>query len=252
MQAKITSVCDEGALEGTPLIGSDGFSVLVESGSLKILFDTGRRGKHLLHNMMFLDIKPDDIDKAVISHIHAGHTGGIEDLLRDREKALGIYAPCSAAETKKRSGPECIRIPEDLSDRANIYEIKDWMEIADGILVSYPMDIGNGLKELFLVIRSKRGPVVIAACSHAGADKITEAVRSEFGSYPVMYIGGVHIGRKERQRAEAIASLFSERNCRELYLNHCTGQNGMTYLRTVLGLKGVNDFYVGSSVSVEL
>jgi 7,8-dihydropterin-6-yl-methyl-4-(beta-D-ribofuranosyl)aminobenzene 5'-phosphate synthase len=62
----------------------------------------------------------------------------------------------------------------------------------------------------------------------------------------------VHIGNKEKAKAEAIASLFTERNCNVLYLNHCTGVKGMMYLRTVLGLKGVNDFYVGSTVSFDV
>ena len=252
MQAKITSVYDEGSLEGTSLIGADGLAVLVESGDQRILFDTGRRGRYLLNNMMFLDVKPDDISKVAISHGHAGHTGGIEGLLRDRENNLGIYAPGSAIGVKKLFGPKGVRIPEDLSDRADVYEVRNWMEIASGIFISCPMDIGNGLTESFLTLLSKKGPVVVAACSHAGTDAIMDAVKEKFGAYPKMYIGGVHIGKKEKRKAEAIASLFAERKCNDLYLNHCTGVNGMTYLRTVLGLKGVNDFYVGSSVSVEM
>ena len=251
MQAKITSVYDEGALEGTSLIGAKGFAVLIETGGQRILFDAGRRGRYLLHNMMFLDVKPDNIDKLVISHGHASHIGGTEELLRDRKTPLNIYAPRSALDTGKRFGRKGIRIPEDLSGRADIYEVRDWTEIADKLFVSGPMDIGGGMTECFVVLRSKKGPVVISACSHAGVEEVMEAVKKKFGSYPHTYIGGVHIGKKEKEKANKIAASFSEKNCMDLHLNHCTGQKGIMYLRTELGLKGVNDFYAGTALTIE-
>ena len=252
MQIKITSVYDEGASEGTSMIGAKGFAVLIEAGGKKILFDTGRRGRYLLHNMMFLDVKPEDIDKMVISHGHASHTGGICDILRNRETPLNIYAPRSALGIKKMFGPKGICIPEDLSDKAEICEVNDWMEIGDKVFISYPMDTGGGLTETFIAILSKKGPAVISACSHAGAGEVMEAVKKKFGSYPNTYIGGVHIGKKDKQKASGIAALFSEKNCTALYLNHCTGVNGMMYLRKDLGLKGVSDFYVGAAVSLDV
>ena len=252
MEAKITSVYDEGALTGTPLIGAEGFSVLIETKSQKILFDTGRRGRYLLNNMSFLEIKPEEIDKAVISHGHIGHTGGLEDILKNRELPLYIYAPNSALETKNMLGQKGKIIPEEQSEKAEVVEIRDWMEIDHNVFVSCPMDIGGGLEEMFMVLLSRKGPVVVSACSHAGVDKVMEAVKNKFGEYPHGYIGGVHIGKKEKAKAAGIASLFQEKNCTQLYLNHCTGVNGMMYLRTHLGLREVNDFYVGSSLSVDL
>ena len=251
MQAKITSVYDEGAVVGTPLIGAEGFAVLIETDGQKILFDTGRRGRYLLHNMAFLDIKPENIDKLVISHGHAAHTGGIENLLREREMPLNIYAPHSAVGGKKMFGPKGIRIPEDLTDKGNIYEVRDWMEIADGLFVSFPMDIGGELTECFIVLLSKKGPVVISACSHAGVEEVMEAVKKKFGSYPHTFIGGVHIGKKDKEKANRMAAAFADKNCLDLHLCHCTGVKGMMYLRSKLGLKGVNDFYAGTVLSVE-
>jgi 7,8-dihydropterin-6-yl-methyl-4-(beta-D-ribofuranosyl)aminobenzene 5'-phosphate synthase len=246
MQVKITSVYDEGSLEGTALIGAKGFAVLIETDGQKILFDTGRRGRYLLHNMMFLDIEPEEIDKVVISHGHASHTGGVGDLLKERETPMKIYAPGSAIETKKRFGAKGFHIPEEHSDKAEVYEVKEWTEVSDGIFASVPMDIGDGKAESFMVLLSKKGPVVISACAHAGTDIIMESVKKKFGTYPHSYIGGVHLGKKEKQKAIAMAHAFVERSCLDLHLNHCTGVNGIMHMRTVLGLKGVNDFYVGS------
>lgn len=246
MDVKITSVYDEGAVTGTSLIGAEGFSILIETKSQKILFDTGRRGRYLLSNLSFLEIRPEEIGKAVISHGHSNHTGGTDDLLKGRESLLYIYAPESALETKNVFGKKNVLVSEEQAGKTEIVRIRDWMEIDSKVFVSCPMDIGGGLEEIFMVILSRKGPIVISACSHAGVDKVMEAVKERFGEYPHGYIGGVHIGKKDKAKAAAAAELFRERNCTQLYLNHCTGITGMMHLRTHLGLREVNDFYVGT------
>ncbi len=252
MKLRMTSVYDEGAIENTSLIGAKGFAVMIEVDEQRILFDTGRRGRYLMHNFMFLDIKADDIDKVVISHGDADHTGGVEDLLRSRENSIEIYAPSSAMGSKRLIGSSGLYVPDDLKDKAEIKTIDDWIELSEHAFISRPMDIGNGREEVFMVITTSNGPAVVTACSHCGVDVVMEAVKERFGRYPRTYVGGVHIGKKEKQKAEAIATLFADRNCLDLHLNHCTGVNGIMYLRTVLGLKGVDDFYVGEIIEYDL
>jgi len=252
MEAKITSVYDEGAVERTSLIGAKGFAVLIEIDGQKILFDTGMRGRYLLHNLSYLEVKPDEIDKVVVSHGHICHTGGVDDLLRNREKPLKIYAHQSAVGGKKLFRPKGISIPEDQTGKADIIELNEWSEITDKLFISSPMDIGDGLAEVFMVLHTRKGPVVIAACSHAGLDKVMESVKSKFGVYPRGYIGGVHMGKKDRKKAEETALLFEEKNCHSLYLNHCTGVNGIMYIRTILGLEAVKNFYVGTAASFDI
>jgi hypothetical protein len=36
------------------------------------------------------------------------------------------------------------------------------------------------------------------------------------------------------------------------YLDPCTGVQGMSMLRTILGLDGVKDFYAGASIELDL
>lgn len=252
MQAKITSVYDEGAVEETSLIGAEGFSILIEADGQKILFDTGKRGRYLTHNMMCLDIEADDIDKVVISHGHSDHVGGLDDLIKERESVLEIFAPASAMGTKKLFGASGVYVPEEFSDKAKIITIEDWTELSEHVHISPPTDTGDGKTESFILLSARKGPVVISACSHCGVDRIMDMVKEKTGSYPRAYIGGVHIGKKDKAKAAEIASFFTNRNCTERYLNHCTGVNGIMYLRTELGLKEVNDFYVGESVDFEL
>jgi 7,8-dihydropterin-6-yl-methyl-4-(beta-D-ribofuranosyl)aminobenzene 5'-phosphate synthase len=183
MEVKITGVYDEGAIESTSLIGAEGFSVLIEAGGKKILFDTGRRGRYLLHNMSFLDLKPAEIDKVVISHGHKAHFGGLNALLSEREEPLHVYIPRSAFGTK-RSVPESMKLQDDQIEKADIIEISGWMEVADKVFISTPLEIGDGETEAFMVVLSRKGPIVISACSHAGVGKVMESVKDRFGTYP--------------------------------------------------------------------
>ena len=44
---------------------------------MKVLFDTGSDTRVLKHNMVLLGVKPEHIDKLVISHDHWDHSGGL-------------------------------------------------------------------------------------------------------------------------------------------------------------------------------
>jgi len=54
-----------------------GFSCLIEMEDEKILFDTGWDGNILLSNMEKFGIRPAEIKRAIISHDHWDHAGGL-------------------------------------------------------------------------------------------------------------------------------------------------------------------------------
>ena len=90
MKAKVTCVYDEGAVVGTPLIGARGISVLVDVDGERTLFDTGMRGRYLMHNLDNLEIDVNTIDRVVISHAHTAHVGGLETFLEGRERSVDV------------------------------------------------------------------------------------------------------------------------------------------------------------------
>ncbi|MDR0888076.1 MAG: MBL fold metallo-hydrolase [Candidatus Methanoplasma sp.] len=247
MKAKIHCVYDEGSLPGTSLIGAKGISVLVEADGRKILFDTGGRGPYLLHNLSFLEIKPEEIDTIIISQGEKDHYGGLKGFLKERENSIDIYAPEAAWGEKKLLGSTGIHIPEELEVKAEKHNVDGWTQISEHVLISASID-----GESFITVKTRDGPVVISGCSRCGVRNIIASVNSELGSKPKTYVGGVHIRKREQAKAKDIADAFNEAGCNSLYLNHCTGVEGMMYLRTHLGLKGVNDFYVGSVLEVDL
>jgi phosphoribosyl 1,2-cyclic phosphodiesterase len=57
--------------------GSRGNSVLIESGSTRILVDAGFSGSELARRLVELGLRPEQIDAVVVTHEHRDHTAGI-------------------------------------------------------------------------------------------------------------------------------------------------------------------------------
>ena len=137
-----------------------GFSCLIENNK-KFLFDTGADSGILLYNMKLLNINPKTIDIVVLSHNHWDHTGGLKGFLKANENKAKIYQPTAFSKPTK---------------------------ISKGIYSTGAL--GLFIKEQSLVIKTKKGLVILVGCSHPGVDKILD-VAEKFGkTYAV--IGGFH------------------------------------------------------------
>ncbi|SMO89720.1 MBL fold metallo-hydrolase [Fodinibius sediminis] len=147
-----------------------GFSALVEVVERKILFDTGANGSILLSNMEKLGVDPRQIDDVFISHSHHDHTGGLSAFLEQNED-VKVWVPISYGGVKHAK--EVIKIEKAQSLYKGIYSTGE----LDGI-------------EQFLCIKTGKGLVVIAGCSHPQMEHILD-VAAQFGSvYGI--IGGLH------------------------------------------------------------
>jgi len=146
-----------------------GFSCLVETEKTTLLFDTGANGDILLNNMETLGIDPKNIDAVFISHGHWDHTGGLSKLLG--LNPVRVFIPVSCSE------------PTGASD---VVRIKKMREIDDGMCSTGEL---NGIEQS-LAVKTDRGIVVIAGCSHPGVDNILRAV-SQLGK-TVAIVGGLH------------------------------------------------------------
>ena len=69
-----------------------GFSVLVEYGGKRILFDTGGDAEIFEHNVKALGVDLTKLDFVVLSHRHSDHIRGVNYLLRVNP-AVKIYTP---------------------------------------------------------------------------------------------------------------------------------------------------------------
>lgn len=167
---KITLIYDNTAYK-KDLEPDWGFSCLVEvENAPRILFDTGTNGKILLSNMEKLSIDPGSIDEVFISHAHFDHVGGLSDFLGEN-KEVKLYVPASF------SGPRNVK---------DLVSIKEARQIHENIFSTGEL---RGIEQS-LVVKMKKGLVVIVGCSHLGVRNILGAA-SQFGE-PYALIGGLH------------------------------------------------------------
>ena len=170
---KITIIYDNEVFK-KGLIADWGFSCLIEISRnnvcTKILFDTGAKGSILLSNMKKLNIDPVSISTVFISHSHWDHTGGLSDFLRVN-KDVKLYVPASFSET---------------FDVRELIPVKEPFRIYENVFSTGEL---SGIEQS-IIIKSDKGLVVIAGCSHQGVENIIKSA-SQFGRVFAL-IGGLH------------------------------------------------------------
>lgn len=172
---RLTVLYDNEAEPG--LLGSWGFSALLETGEDTLLFDTGWDGCLLLENMKKLGVSLSSVQKLVLSHQHWDHIGGLPEILQ-ANPGLTAYVPTSFSKNLKA----------EIASRVKLVEIKEPREIIPGVYSTG--ELGKEIKEQSLVLDSKKGLYVLTGCAHPGLSTILEAAR-RFGKVKGL-IGGLH------------------------------------------------------------
>lgn len=188
-----------------------GFSCLIEGMEKTVLFDTGADGNILLDNLEKLGIDPETVETLVLSHAHSDHVGGVYNFLQENPKVT-VYLPES--------------FPESFKDHtrqygADIIEIKKSVEIMKGVYSTGEM--GVGLKEQSLIIRTPKGMVIITGCAHPGIVKTVKRAKELFDDNVLFVMGGYHLTTKSRSEVETIISDMKKLGVRYVGPCHCTG-----------------------------
>lgn len=191
-----------------------GFSALIEDHDQRVLFDTGGDSPTLLINMGVLGIKPMGINTLVLSHAHGDHTGGLEGLLR-KGVSPTIYLPPSFPASYKRN----------LNQRCRVEEVAPGQEIRPGIFTTGEM--GQGIPEQALVLRTSLGSVLITGCAHPGIVKMIERAKSLFDEPVYLVMGGFHLRSKSPVQIEGILSKFRQLGVEKAAPSHCTGEEAI-------------------------
>jgi len=156
---RLTVVYDNKASQN--FTGSWGFSVLVETDSESLLFDTGWDGPLLLENMNKLEIDPGHIKKLVLSHQHWDHIGGLPEMLKANPEII-VYVPISFSENLKN----------EIKKRATLIEIEKPTEICRGVWSTG--ELGDKIKEQALILDTGSGLYVLTGCAHPGLATIMD------------------------------------------------------------------------------
>lgn len=230
MQIKI--LFDSEAVDRAFAIGW-GISVLIDG---HILFDTGERGDLLLTNMRKMHIDPEGIDAVVISHDHWDHTGGLWEIMRERE-GIYVYAlPNFSLEFKDKV--------RDLKGR--LVEKKNFFEIARDVFITGEIAgtyNDRYLPEQAVAVRTEKGITVLTGCAHPGIVKIIERVRENLSGQRIyLVLGGFHLRHDDRRMTEMIVDRFKDMGCEKVGPTHCTGKEAeavfeMAYREDCLKIK---------------
>ena len=249
MEIRITTLSENTANYG--FLGEWGLSILVEADGVRVLMDTGLSFT-AAHNAGLMGLDLATIDRIVLSHGHADHTGGLRDVLNLKGDVEVIAHPDVWTEKHTRRAPGTERkigIPfareelEELGARFNL--TREPVHITDHIMTTGEIPMSNDYEaidshlfvregdeikpdpladDLALIIDTDFGLVVILGCAHLGMINTVRHARTITGKELVYaVIGGTHlIGASEERMEKTIADL-REMGIQRLGVSHCTG-----------------------------
>ena len=282
MSVRLTTLCENTAgVSG--VLAEFGWSVLVETGGVNILFDTGP-SISVCHNADILGIDLSKVDKIVLSHSHHDHSGGLRQVLGKMKKEVEIIAhPQVWAVRYNRSdqGDQFMGIPfarQELENFGAIFNLTpEPVRIADGIMTTgeVPMvtDFENVAPPLFggtgrfiqgdtglepdemrddqaLIISTEPGLVIVLGCSHRGIiNTLYHAQRLTGVNQIHTIIGGAHLLTVSEERLQRTIAALKELGVQKLGLCHCTGLPAITALAQQFG---DNFFFNNTGTSIPL
>lgn len=215
-----------------------GLSFLIEADK-KILFDTGQSNM-FAKNAKILDISLDDVEFVVLSHGHFDHGNGLKYL---KNKKLICHSDCFIKRYKKENG-KYVGLPLALEEAKKNYELilsKKPYKISETITFLGEIPRVNEFEskttdfykdggyddfvndDSAITIKSNKGLIVIAGCSHAGICNILEyaqVVNKTKNIYAV--VGGFHLKKADDITRKTI-DYFKKEKIKKIYPSHCTG-----------------------------
>jgi len=257
MEIKITTLSENTASYG--FFAEWGLSILVEVEGKRILMDTGL-STSTVHNARALGIDLSGIDRIVLSHGHADHTGGLREVLKltgeveiiahpdiwapkytrrdggGKEQYIGIPYPEDELESlgaRFNLTGEPVRISENIVTTGEIPMVTDYEEIESNLFVKekdvlLPDPLAD---DLALAINTDFGLVVIAGCAHRGIVNTLRRAREITGNELVYAaIGGTHLFRSSRERVDKTIADLKAMGIQRLGVSHCTGYRASAWL----------------------
>ncbi|MFC1836190.1 MBL fold metallo-hydrolase, partial [Thermodesulfobacteriota bacterium] len=245
-------LADNNVLPEQGLLPEHGFSVLIERGSHRLLFDTGD-GPALVHNSQRLGIDLSGLDAVILSHGHYDHTGGLLHVAKLNPGIRVVAHPKAFGPHYKDLGtgtdPRYIGIPHSarlLNECGATFQLTtEPQTIIEGVWYTgfVPLVFGgysdsrlviktdDGLipdqmeDDASLLVNTSKGPVLLLGCAHAGIPNILEHLKEQQQIEAIhMVIGGTHLSLWEKSQTNATIDALERFMVEYVAPAHCTGK----------------------------
>lgn len=240
-----------------------GLSLYLETGTKRILFDTGQSGA-FWENAEKLGIDLAQAEFAVLSHGHYDHGGGLRRFLEGNSHApvylnRHAFLPCY-------HGPDrYIGLDQDLKSQPRLHFVDDVFSLGEGLELrtcndrqrpyqsqSGELSVFSGgnhvpdlfLHEQYLLVEEEGKRILFSGCSHKGICNLLHWFS------PDVLIGGFHLSKLDPKGQELyeIGQILRESGTR-FYTCHCTGQAQYEALSSLLGQRLT---YLSTGMCIEL
>lgn len=240
-----------------------GWSIFIQTDGLNLMLDTGA-GLATLRNAEKAGIPLKTVDKIVLSHAHADHTGGIRDVLQRAEQPEVIAHPAvwvpKYKKTEKDPAAVFNGIPfaeHELEKFAAFYLSKDPVRITDSILTTGEVRRQTGFETIepyffrkeqdrlvpddfpddrALIFKTEKGLVIVSGCAHRGIINTILHAREITGETRVhTVIGGTHLYPKKDVQVEQTIRALNELDVQHIGVSHCTGFTAAMQLSRAFG-----------------
>ena len=264
MVLKITTL-SENTADALGLLAEWGLSILVETDGTSILVDTGQTIS-VTHNAEKLGIDLQKVDKIVLSHGHADHTGGLINVLgkigktttviahpdvldakysgkqADQRKNVGLPFQLQELESlgaKFKLSKKPVKITPDIMTTGEVPMVTDFEQIdPDRFFVKEDTAWrSDELKDdLALIINTRPGLIVILGCGHRGMINTLYHAQKLTGRKEIrMVIGGCHLMNSPVERVYRTIEALKELDVQKIGVSHCTGQEASAIIAQELG-----------------
>lgn len=251
------------------VLAEHGFSLLIEEGETKILFDTGATDV-LIHNSGIYNLDLSEIDKVVLSHGHDDHTGGMKYF-------FPLNSKCSVVCGRGYNVSRCGTRGTDISFPAELVIPEERLDIVDDVLqlsesvyavsarssklnnfshisgfYRFPFantkEVDNFEDELFIVIRRGDGLVLCSGCSHRGIVNLIDLAEEKFSLPVVSVLGGMHTVNDSEEQIKLLCEEIKTKSVTQVCCCHCTGVNSFARLMMNLPQAEVRYATVGNNI----
>ena len=254
MDVQITVICENTVATTLPTMGEHGFAAFIETKSGNYLFDTGQ-GFSILRNAKYLKKDLTSIKKIFLSHGHYDHTGGLTNILKVK-KRVEVYAHpdifCKKYARLKIDGKETDKYI-GIKHKKKYFEKRgaqfvlnsSFSEVEDDIYLTGEVprktDFEKGdtrllinnngslvpdslLDDQSLVLKTKKGLIVVLGCAHSGLINIIKHIMKHFKDEKLdTIIGGTHLGFLKEDQLDKTISHLKRYGFKKIGASHCTG-----------------------------